>query len=296
MSIKDIYYSFYKKSENENIDILEYREYILKKIKNLEITPLDRLFLAREKNRPKARDFLDNILDEKIIFRGDRCHGEDLSIISGIGKLNGIKVSFVAIDKGDSLEEKIAKNFGMVSPEGFRKAIRIFKEAGKFNRPIVTIIDTPGAYPGVEAEENGQAMAIANSLLTMAGLKVPIISVITAEGYSGGALSLSLCDNLIMLENAIFSILSPEGFGSIIYRDASKIKEAANLLKFTSDKMLENGICDEIIAEEIDPLYLNFDRVYEKLKNSIYENIINLKNLSVEDLIKRRHKRYDRWD
>lgn len=295
MSIKDIYTSFYNKLESRKIDMKDYRAYAFNKIKKHELTSLDKLFLAREKNRPKARDFLNGLLDEKLIFKGDRKGGEDPSVIAGIGKIQDLKIFFVAIDKGNSLEEKIERNFGMVSPEGFRKAIRIFKQAEKFKMPLLTIIDTPGAYPGVEAERNGQSNAIASSLLTMSGLKVPVISIITSEGYSGGALSLSLCDYLIMLENSVFSILSPEGFGSIIYRDASKIKEAAKLLKFTAQDMLENGICNEIIGEEIDPLYLNFDRVYRDLRKSLLKNFKDLKKLDEEDLLKRRHRRYDLW-
>ena len=184
----------------------------------------------------------------------------------------------------------------MVSPEGFRKAIRIFKEAEKFNRPVLTIIDTPGANPSPKSEENGQSQQIANSLLTMSSLKVPIISIIISEGYSGGALSLSLCDYLIMLENAIFSILSPEGFGSIIFRDSSKVEEATKLLKFTAKDMKDFDICQEIIPEKIDPSYEYYKEIFSYLQKDVYEKFKDLQKFSSVELIEKRHERYMNWD
>ena len=295
MAIKDIFENYYRKL-NKDIDMQSYKKYMENKISNISISPTDRLYLAREKNRPTSLDFLDNILEDKIIFKGDRIGGEDSSIISGIGRIKDLNISFVAIEKGKTFQEKVENNFGMVSPEGFRKAIRIFKEAEKFNRPVLTIIDTPGANPSPKSEENGQSQQIANSLLTMSSLKVPIISMIISEGYSGGALSLSLCDYLIMLENAIFSILSPEGFGSIIFRDSSKVEEATKLLKFTAKDMKDFDICQEIIPEKIDPSYEYYKEIFSYLQKDVYEKFKDLQKFSSVELIEKRHERYMNWD
>lgn len=293
MSIKNIYENYRKKINNEKINSIEYEKYFVDKIKNYHLDNFDILYLARDKYRPKTKHIIENVIEKPLYLKGDRSLGDDESIIAGIGMLKKIPVTFIGIDKGNSLEENVKKNFGMPSPQGYRKAIRLMKQAEKFKRPIVTFIDTPGAYPGIEAEKNGQAFAISESIYTMCSLKVPIISVITGEGYSGGALGLSICDHLVMLEHSVFSILSPEGFASILYRDSKKVKEASKNMKFSARDMLSFKICDEIIEERLDPNYKYFLEIYEKLSNILFEKIVSLQKLESEELMYRRENRYN---
>ena len=190
-------------------------------------TAWDKVLLARQANRPKALDYIENIFDEFIELHGDRLFSDDKSIIGGIGRINDCAVTVIGQQKGKTTKENMERNFGMTNPEGYRKALRLMEQAQKFNRPIITFIDTPGAYPGIGAEERGQGEAIARNICSMSNLTVPIICIIIGEGSSGGALALGVGDKIVMLENSIYSILSPEGFASILYKDASKNKEAA---------------------------------------------------------------------
>ena len=178
-------------------------------------TAWDIVMLARDSQRPKAKDYIENIVDDFIEFHGDRCFGDDKSIIGGIGKINGNAVTIIGQEKGSSTKEKMERNFGMTNPEGYRKALRLMKQAEKFHRPVITLVDTPGAYPGIGAEERGQGEAIARSLMEMSRLKTPIISIVIGEGSSGGALAIGVGDKIAMLENSVYSVLSPEGFASI---------------------------------------------------------------------------------
>ena len=199
-------------------------------------TAWDIVMLARDSQRPKAKDYIENIVDDFIEFHGDRCFGDDKSIIGGIGKINGNAVTIIGQEKGSSTKEKMERNFGMTNPEGYRKALRLMKQAEKFHRPVITLVDTPGAYPGIGAEERGQGEAIARSLMEMSRLKTPIISIVIGEGSSGGALAIGVGDKIAMLENSVYSVLSPEGFASILYKDATKNKEASEKMKITAKR------------------------------------------------------------
>lgn len=214
-----------------------------------EITPYERVLIARSKERDSITDYIEGLFDDFIELKGDRLFREDNSILGGIGFFEGIPVTVIGHKKGKTTEENVACNFGMTSPEGYRKALRLMKQAEKFKRPIITFIDTPGAYPGMEAEEHGQANAIAENLAKMSTLKVPVIAIVTGEGSSGGALALGVADSVWMLENAVYSILSPEGFASILWKDAKRAKEACDIMKITAADLYEFGIIDGIIPE-----------------------------------------------
>ncbi len=197
-------------------------------------TAWERVQIARQADRPKSSDYIKEIFDDFIELHGDRAYGDDNAIIGGIALLGKIPVTVIGEEKGKNAKDNIKRNFGMPEPEGYRKALRLMKQAEKFHRPIITFIDTPGAYPGMGAEERGQGEAIARNIMEMSGLKVPIISVVIGEGSSGGALAIGVGDRIVMLENAIYSVLSPEGFASILYKDSTKAKEAAENMKITA--------------------------------------------------------------
>ena len=213
------------------------------------ISAYERVQMARKQDRPLITDYIDNLFDDFIELKGDRLFREDSSILGGIALFQGIPVTVIGHKKGRNIEDNVLCNFGMPSPEGYRKAIRLMQQAEKFNRPVITFIDTPGAYPGIEAEANGQSNAIAESIALMTELRVPTISIITGEGSSGGALALASSDKVYMLENAVYSILSPEGFSSILYKDSHRASEAAELMKITAEELLGYELIDGIIPE-----------------------------------------------
>ena len=252
------------------------------------ITPYEKVMLARDKDRLKITDYIDALFDDFIELKGDGIAGEDSAILGGIASFHGIPVTVIGHKKGATTEENIDCNFGMASPEGYRKAARLMKQAEKFNRPVITIVDTPGAYPGLMAEANGQANAIAYNLALMSSLKVPIISVITGEGSSGGALGIAVADRVFMLENAVYSILSPEGFASILWKDSKKADEAAKLMKLTSEELLNYGIIDGIIKEGT-KLIINMDEMISRELNE-------LTKLKEETLLKNRYKKFREID
>ena len=264
-------------SYGENVDMED-------KIK----TPYEKVMLARDKDRLKITDYIDALFDDFIELKGDGIAGEDSAILGGIASFHGIPVTVIGHKKGGSTEENIDCNFGMASPEGYRKAARLMKQAEKFNRPIITIVDTPGAYPGLMAEANGQANAIAYNLGLMSSLKVPIIAVITGEGSSGGALGIAVADRVFMLENAVYSILSPEGFASILWKDSKKADEAATLMKLTATELLNYGIIDGIIGEG-SKLIINMDEM-------IYGELTSLLKQKGESLLKNRYKKFREID
>ena len=252
------------------------------------ITPYEKVMLARDKDRLKITDYIDALFDDFIELKGDGIAGEDSAILGGIASFHGIPVTVIGHKKGGSTEENIDCNFGMASPEGYRKAARLMKQAEKFNRPVITIVDTPGAYPGLMAEANGQANAIAENLALMSSLKVPIIAVITGEGSSGGALGIAVADRVFMLENAVYSILSPEGFASILWKDSKKADEAATLMKLTATELLNYGIIDGIIGEG-SKLIINMDEM-------IYGELTSLLKQKGESLLKNRYKKFREID
>ena len=252
------------------------------------ITPYEKVMLARDKDRLKITDYIDALFDDFVELKGDGITGEDSAILGGIAFYHGLPVTVIGHKKGSSTEENIDCNFGMASPEGYRKAARLMKQAEKFNRPVITIVDTPGAYPGLMAEANGQANAIAENLALMSSLKVPIIAVITGEGSSGGALGIAVADRVFMLENAVYSILSPEGFASILWKDSKKADEAATLMKLTATELLNYGIIDGIIGEG-SKLIINMDEM-------ISRELTELTKLKEETLLKNRYKKFREID
>ena len=264
-------------SYGENVDMED-------KIK----TPYEKVMLARDKDRLKITDYIDALFDDFVELKGDGITGEDSAILGGIASFHGIPVTVIGHKKGATTEENIDCNFGMASPEGYRKAARLMKQAEKFNRPVITIVDTPGAYPGLMAEANGQANAIAENLALMSSLKVPIIAVITGEGSSGGALGIAVADRVFMLENAVYSILSPEGFASILWKDSKKADEAATLMKLTATELLNYGIIDGIIGEG-SKLIINMDEMISRELNE-------LTKLKEETLLKNRYKKFREID
>ncbi len=257
-----------------------------------KISAWDRVLLARQSERPKALDYINKIFEDFIELHGDRLFSDDKSIIGGIAVLNGIAVTVIGEQKGKNAKENIERNFGMPNPEGYRKALRLMKQAEKFKRPIITFIDTPGAYPGIGAEERGQGEAIARNIMEMSRLKVPIICIVIGEGSSGGALAISVGDKIVMLENAVYSILSPEGFASILYKDSSKAKQAAENMKMTAEDLKKLGIIDEIIKEPKNGAQNDFENVTKQIKKCIIENIKELQKKSENELIEKRYKKY----
>ena len=264
-------------SYGENVDMED-------KIK----TPYEKVMLARDKDRLKITDYIDALFDDFVELKGDGITGEDSAILGGIAFYHGLPVTVIGHKKGSSTEENIDCNFGMASPEGYRKAARLMKQAEKFNRPVITIVDTPGAYPGLMAEANGQANAIAENLALMSSLKVPIIAVITGEGSSGGALGIAVADRVFMRENAVYSILSPEGFASILWKDSKKADEAATLMKLTATELLNYGIIDGIIGEG--------NKLIRNMDEMIYKEITELSKQKGESLLKNRYKKYREID
>lgn len=257
-----------------------------------ELTAWDRVLLARQIERPKALDYIEAIFEEFIELHGDRNFGDDKAIIGGIATLCGMPVTVIGEQKGRNVKENMERNFGMPEPEGYRKALRLMKQAEKFKRPIITFIDTPGAYPGIEAEERGQGEAIAKNIMEMSTLKVPIICIIIGEGSSGGALAIGVGDKVVMMENAVYSILSPEGFASILYKDANKAKEAAQNMKITAKDLENLGIIDKIIAEPENGAQNDFKPIVEEIKEYLVKNIKQLKKLPEEELIQQRYEKF----
>ena len=246
---------------------------------------------ARDQGRLTALDFAQGIFDDFIELHGDRNFRDDGAIIGGIGRLNGQAVTVVGIQKGRNLQDNLNRNFGQPHPEGYRKALRLMKQAEKFGRPVVTFINTAGAYPGVGAEERGQGEAIARNLMEMSDLKVPIIAIIIGEGGSGGALALAVADKVWMLENTIYSILSPEGLATILWKDGSRSEEAAELMKITSGELLNMGIVDKVIPERG---YFTSE-IIEAIKTAIVDELAELSQLSTEDLLEARYQRFRKY-
>ena len=246
---------------------------------------------AREQNRLTALDFANGIFDEFIELHGDRSFRDDGAVIGGIGWLDDQAVTVVGIQKGKSLHDNLKRNFGQPHPEGYRKALRLMKQAEKFGRPVVTFINTAGAYPGVGAEERGQGEAIARNLMEMSDLKVPIIAIIIGEGGSGGALALAVANRVWMLENSIYAVLSPEGFASILWKDGSRAMEAAELMKITSHELLEMGIVDKVISEA----GLSSKELQARVKNELRAELDRLGGLALEQLLEERYQRFRKY-
>lgn len=257
-----------------------------------DLSAWDRVYLARHPRRPKAQDYLKRLFHTFYELHGDRCYGDDRAIIGGIAMFEQTPVTVIAQAKGRDLQENMKRNFGMPNPEGYRKALRLAKEAEKFHRPIITFVDTSGAYPGKGAEERGQAEAIAQCLYTFSDLQTPIICIVLSEGGSGGALALSVGDRLVMLENAVYSILSPEGFASILWKDGSRAKEAAEVMKLTAHDLMDKGILDAVIEEPLGGAQNDIEAVCERLRAYIHASLEELQKAKMPALLAQRYEKY----
>ena len=257
-----------------------------------DLDPWQTTMVARHEDRPKSKFFIDNLFEDFIPLSGDRYYGEDKSVLSGFAKFNGNSVLVIGQEKGEDLDSRIKRNFGMMRPEGYRKTIRLMELADKFNIPIISFIDTPGAYPGVGAEERGQAEAIAKSIECCMKLKVPTIAIIIGEGGSGGAIALASSNKVIMLENAIYSVISPEGCATILWRDPKKMLDAAKAMKLSAKDLLELEIIDEIISEPLGGAHRDKNLTLENLRNSIKRNLENFKTMSSEEVFNDRKNKF----
>lgn len=262
---------------------------------NPYLTAWDRVQISRKTDRPSGSDYIEALFTDFMEFHGDRNYGDDKAIIGGIAKFHGKPVTVIVQEKGTNTKENIAHNFGMPMPEGYRKALRLMKQAEKFQRPVICFVDTPGAFCGIEAEERGQGEAIARNLWELAGLKTPVLSIVTGEGGSGGALALAAGDQVWMLENSIYSILSPEGFASILWKDSTKAKEAAAVMKLTASDLYEKGIIEQVIPEPENLTPESMWQVAERLNDKICTFLQKYTSLSEEELLETRYARFRKF-
>ena len=265
----------------------DYKKELYSKLK-----PSQKLQIARHPERPKFLDYVELMCEDFIELHGDREGMDDRAIIGGIAKIDGKPVMIIGIQKGKTTKENLEYNFGMPQPQGYRKALRLFNHANKFNLPIITLIDTPGAYPGIKAEETGQGVAIATNLREMSKLNVPIVAIITGEGCSGGALGLAVADRVMMLEHAYYTVISPEGCASILWRDAARFADAAEALKITSKDLLEFDIIDEEIAEPIGGAHTDYNIVADNMKSAIMNALDELSKKTPEVLKEERYNKF----
>ncbi len=281
-------------SEVDTIKISKIQKDLEVKLEEIysKLNPWQTVQVARHEDRPKSKFFIENLFDNFIPLSGDRFYGEDKAVISGFAKFEGQSVLVIGQEKGEDLEKRIERNFGMMRPEGYRKTNRLMLLADKFNIPVITFIDTPGAYPGVGAEERGQAEAIAKSIECCMLLKVPIISVILGEGGSGGAIALASSNKVLMFQNSIYSVISPEGAATILWKDPKKALEASEAMKLTAKDLLKLNIIDEIIKEPIGGAHRNKDFILENLRKSLLDNLTYLKNLSNEEILSQRKNKF----
>ena len=257
-----------------------------------EISAWEKVEIARNPKRKTSLEYIEKIFDEFIELHGDRNFKDDKAIICGLAKIDNIPFTIIAEQKGRTTKENIERNFGMPNPESYRKAIRFMKQAEKFKRPVITFIDTKGAYPGIEAEERGQGETIAKSMFEMARLKVPVISIVIGEGSSGGALAIGVANKVFMLENAIYAILSPEGYSSILWKDPSRYKEAAEKMKLTAKDLYELNVIDKIIPEKNEISEENFSKTSEILKKEIIKEIKKSNKMTSEQIVEKRYKKF----
>lgn len=264
-------------------------------MKKVERSAWEKVQIARESNRPYTQDYINQVFDQFMKLHGDRLYRDDGAIIGGIATINGEYVTVVGQQKGRNLKENERRNFGMPYPEGYRKALRLMKQAEKFNRPIICFIDTPGAFCGMEAEERGQGEAIARNLYEMAGLTVPILSIVIGEGGSGGALALGVANEVWMLENSTYSILSPEGFASILWKDSKRANEAADCMKITADELKELGIVEKVLEEEEPVTQLSCEPVCQQMREGIKEFLQKYKEKTKEEILEERYERFRKY-
>ena len=269
---------------------------MVEKIEKNVLTAWKRVEIARNPKRKTALDYINEIFDEFIELHGDRCYGDDKAMVCGLGRIENQNYTIIAEQKGRNTKENIERNFGMPNPESYRKAIRIMKQAEKFNRPVITFIDTKGAYPGVEAEQRGQGEAIAKSMFEMAKLTVPVIAIVIGEGSSGGALAIGVANKVIMLENAIYSILSPEGYSSILWKDSNRFKEAADRMKLTANDLYDMGIIETIIKEpdikDRKKTSVDFEMIVSEIKKEIQTTVQELKSKTKDKIVEERYQKF----
>ncbi|MGI1804266.1 acetyl-CoA carboxylase carboxyl transferase subunit alpha [Exiguobacterium sp. TDN 0502] len=285
-------------AETQGLDFKEELQLLEERLRRLELDiygnmkAWNRVQLARHPERPTTLDYIDAICEDFMELHGDRHGYDDAAIVGGIGTINGRPVTIIGHQRGKDTKENIRRNFGMPHPEGYRKALRLMQQAEKFNRPIITFIDTKGAYPGRAAEERGQSEAIAKNLFEMAGMTVPIISIVIGEGGSGGALGIGVCDQLLMLENSTYSVISPEGAAALLWKDASLAEKAAESMKITAPDLVRLGIADVIIPEVVGGAHLDVSLQADKLKSVLVQKLESLVHLTKEELIDQRTKKY----
>ncbi len=285
-------------TSNAEVDLsteIQHLEDRLEKLENdiyINMQPWDRVQVARHPERPTTLDYISAIFTDFIELHGDRSYGDDAAIVGGIAALNGLPITIIGHQRGKDTKENIRRNFGMPHPEGYRKALRLMKQAEKFGRPIICFIDTKGAYPGKAAEERGQSEAIARNLFEMAGLKVPVISVVIGEGGSGGALALGVANHIHMLENSTYSVISPEGAASILWKDPALAKQAAEAMKITAPDLKQMGIVDEIIQETTGGAHRDAKQQAIFLKEALERSINSLSKLSEDELVDDRYNKF----
>jgi len=277
---------------NNEIETFEQQANDYKRELYSNLKPAQKMLIARHSNRPNFLDYIDLITEDFVEMHGDRAGMDDRAIIGGVAKLGGKSVMIIGTQKGKTTKENLEYNFGMPQPQGYRKALRLFNHANKFNMPIVTLIDTPGAYPGISAEETGQGIAIAVNLREMAKMNVPIVAVITGEGCSGGALGLGVADKVLILEHAYYTVISPEGCASILWRDGSMTNTAAEALKITGPDLMQFNIVDEIIKEPLGGAHCNYNEIGAELKKVITNSLDELSKHSAKQLRENRYNKY----
>ena len=287
-----------KLSLDQNMDLSDEIKKLEEKLEKLKkdifenLTPWQRVQTARHPRRPYTLDYINAIMTDFIELHGDRSFGDDKAIITGFAKINGTKICIIGHQKGRDTKENVERNFGSAHPEGYRKAIRIMKLAEKFGLPVISFIDTPGAYPGIGAEERGQAGAIAYNLMEMSALEVPIIVIIIGEGGSGGAIGIGVGDRICVLENAYYSVISPEGCASILWRDRTKAPEAANVLKLTASDLYELGIIDDIIKEPLGGAHRDPQMTANNIKKRIVKYLGELEEMPKKELLAKRYEKF----
>jgi acetyl-CoA carboxylase carboxyl transferase subunit alpha len=281
-------------TEVDTKKISEIQTEIDKKLQDIysNLDPWQTTLVARHEDRPKSKFFIENLFEDFIPLSGDRFYGEDKSVLAGFAKFNETSVLVIGQEKGENLETRIERNFGMMRPEGYRKTIRLMKLANKFNIPIISFIDTPGAYPGVGAEERGQAEAIAKSIECCMELKVPTFAIVIGEGGSGGAIALASSNKVIMLENAIYSVISPEGCATILWRDPKKTLDAAKAMKLSATNLLELKVIDEIIPDPAGGAHRDKDLILNNVRKSIEDNLNKFLNMTGEDIFNHRKNKF----
>ena len=256
------------------------------------ISAWEKVEIARDSKRKTALEYIENIFDEFIELHGDRNFADDKAMVCGLARIDNQNFTIIAEQKGRNTKENMERNFGMPNPESYRKAIRFMKQAEKFKRPVITFIDTKGAYPGIGAEERGQGEAIAKSMFEMSKLKVPVISIVVGEGSSGGALAIGVANKVFMMENAIYSILSPEGYSSILWKDSSRYKEAAEKMRLTAEDLLDLKVIDKIIEEPVKYSKKDFEKINKEIRKEILNEIERMNKMSKEEITEERYKKF----